>query len=417
MIIDDLKSGTENGRKRVSAKVTWEDCAREPQEIFIETDPEFAEGLSANPHAFLVVCTMVAMHHGEERIRLDAELCPELTDGLVTVMKRFAHWYNWYPADNPIVRIEAKKRYRKSLPPTSGRRGMFFSGGVDSLATLRNNRTNFPVGHPSSIDDGFLVYGLEVEDPRIFDYVMKTVPEIARDADLKLVPVYTNLRYLDDSWRFWEHQFMGALFSAVAHAFSRRINSVLIASHYDIPFVENPYGSHPMIDSYYGSSDLSIKHDRPLSRFEKTKMISDWECALKNLRVCNKTTLYESGQLNCSECEKCLRTMMALLACDVLDKSPAFKYDDVSPETIFDTVKMNRTVYSFYPDLIEPLRNAGRRDLATILQDKLDTYLNPSPVKKPLHRHVVDFVYKMDQDYLNSRIRRIKHSLQSRAAD
>ncbi|MFZ0243713.1 MAG: hypothetical protein WAL90_18890 [Desulfobacterales bacterium] len=146
-------------------------------------------------------------------------------------------------------------------------------------------------------------------------------------------------------------------------------------------------------------------------------MISDWECALKNLRVCNKTTLYESGQLNCSECEKCLRTMMALLACDVLDKSPAFKYDDVSPETIFDTVKMNRTVYSFYPDLIEPLRNAGRRDLATILQDKLDTYLNPSPVKKPLHRHVVDFVYKMDQDYSNSRMRRIKHSLQSRAAD
>ena len=184
-------------------------------DIFIETDAEFAEGLFANPHAFLVVCAMVAMHHGEKRIRLDAEICPELTDGLVTAMKRFAHWYNWYPADNPIVRIETGKRYCRTLPPTSGRRGMFFSGGVDSLATLRNNRINFPSGHPSSIDDGFLVYGLEVEDPRIFDFVMKTVPDVARDAGLNLIPVYTNFRYLDDSWQFWEHQFMGHCFQGL----------------------------------------------------------------------------------------------------------------------------------------------------------------------------------------------------------
>lgn len=184
-----------------------------------------------------------------------------------------------------------------------------------------------------------------------------------------------------------------------------------------MPYLENPYGSHPMIDSNYSSSDLRIKHDRPLSRFEKTRMISDWDSALENVRVCNKTTLYESGQLNCSECEKCLRTMMALLACGALEQSPAFKYDDVSAETVLDTVKMNKTVYSFYPDLIEPLRNAGRSDLAAILQDKLDVYLNPPVNRKPLHRHVVDFVYKMDQDFLNSRMRRIKQTIKSRAAN
>ncbi|MFZ0610953.1 MAG: hypothetical protein WAM73_01800 [Desulfobacterales bacterium] len=72
------------------------------------------------------------------------------------------------------------------------------------------------------------------------------------------------------------------------------------------------------------------------------------------------------------------------------------------------------TVYSFYPDLIEPLRNAGRGDLADILQKKLAAYLNPPVVKKPLRRKFVDVVYKMDQDYLNSSMRRIKHTFQSR---
>ena len=407
MIIDDLKSIITTGRKRVSAKVTWEDCNRPEMEVFLETVMDFAEGLAANPHAFLVGCIMAAMYHGEKRILIDAEICPELRDGLVTAMKRFAHWYPWYPTDAPIVRIEAKKRFSKSLPKTDGRRAMFFSGGVDSLATLRNNRINFPIGHPSSISDGFLVYGLEIEKPEKFDIVMKTVPKIAKDASLTLIPVYTNLRYLDDTWRFWEHMLMGSLFSAIAHAFTQRINSVLIASHYDIPYLEKPYGSHPLIDSNYSSSDLRVKHDRPLPRLKKTKMISDWDCALENVRVCNKTNLYESDQINCSECEKCLRTMMTLLTCDALKRSTAFKYDDVSAEMILSTIKLNKTIYSFYPELVQPLRDAGRNDLANIIQEKLNEYLNPPVPKKPLDRRIVEIISKIDKDLLNRSLSKI----------
>jgi len=414
MIIEDLNTTTSGDRKRVSAKVKWEDCDRPQSEVYFETDAEFGDGLSPNPHSFLIGCSMAAMNRGEKRIIIDAAICPELLDGLHVVIKRFAYWYDRYrfKGDTP-VRIEVKKRFSKSLPPTEGRRAMFFSGGIDSLASLRNNRNNFPIGHPSSIDDAFLVYGLEVEDPKIFEYVMKTIPKIAKEASLTLIPIYTNLRYLEDSWGFWEKQFMGALFSAIGHSFSRRINSLLIASHYDIPYLNKPYGSHPLIDSNYSSSDLRIKHDRPLSRYEKTQMISDWECAIQNVRVCNKTKLYEAEQLNCSECEKCLRTMMGLLACGVLDKASAFKYDDVSQEMVRRTVKLNKTVYSFYTELIRPLKKAGRNDLADVISDKLNAYLNPAfPKQKQYERRVVAVLSAIDKELLNGRLRKIKRSLQ-----
>jgi hypothetical protein len=400
-----------NNRKRAVATIIWEDCDRPKMELFFETDPEFEEGLSGNPHAFLVGCIMAAMNHGEKRIFCEAEVCPELIDGLVTVMKRFAYWYDWYQIDAPIVRIEVKKRFNKSLPPTDGRQAMFFSGGIDSLATLRNNRINFPLGHPSSIDDGFLVYGLEVEEPKIFDYVMNTVPTIAKDADLTLIPVYTNLRYLDDSWEFWEHEFMGSLFSAIAHAFSRRVNSVLIASHYDIPFLKNPYGSHPLIDLHYSSSDLRVRHDRPLSRFEKTKMISDWDCAIQNVRVCNKTTLYESEQLNCSECEKCLRTMMELLACGVLHKATAFKYDNVTPEMISLTIQLNQTICSFYPEMVGPLQDVGRYDLTNIIEKKLIAYNKLLVKQRPLATKLLKIISIIDRNLLFDSLRKIRNYL------
>ena len=119
MRIENLRSEQEQGRARVSATVIWEDNDRPTREVFFETDQAFAEDLSCNPHAFLVGCIVPAWHHGEERIAIDATICPELRNGLLTSMGWLCKW-----AGSPCkpLRIEA----RPGAPPrnahTGGRR-------------------------------------------------------------------------------------------------------------------------------------------------------------------------------------------------------------------------------------------------------------------------------------------------------
>jgi hypothetical protein len=283
--IENLRSEKRGNRARVAARVTWEDCDRPTHEVYFETDEAFAEALSCNPHAFLVGCVIPAMHYGEERVFIDAEICPELRQGLITAMGLLRHWY--YDPGRALVRIEAGTRSDLPTPRTPERAGFFFSGGIDSSATLRANRLGFPLEHPWSIKDGLVVYGLELDDPEAFEYVLNLLSSVAQDVGIELIPVYTNvyLQYRDEDARnhfsFWYYKFMGAALAAVAHAFARRLTVVSIAADYDIPN-QRPHGSHPLLDPYYSSSDLRIRHDGiALSRFAKTKLVAEWDVALQ----------------------------------------------------------------------------------------------------------------------------------------
>jgi hypothetical protein len=341
-------------------------------ELCFETAGEFANDLTCNPHAFLVGSLMPAMRHGERRIAIQAEICPELRSGLETAMGFIQAWYG--PERKP-VQIEAKIGSRLPLRLTPERAGSFFSGGVDSLATLRSNRLNFALDHPSSIRDGILVHGFDVggrirgatSEQAIFERALASASAIAEEARLTLVPIYTNVRHLDDNVKFWEFEFHGAALASVAHALSHRLSSVSIASTYDIPNLK-PWGSHPLLDPNYSSIDLRIRHDGlRLSRLNKVRLVADWNVALQNLRVC---TANSPEKLNCGMCEKCIRTMTELLVVGKLVGSGAFAVHDVSRD-LLNTIQIgNELVDSFYCDLIEPLKAVGRLDLVEVIQVK-----------------------------------------------
>ena len=312
MKIENLKSEKNGNRTRVSAKVIWEDCERPPQEIYFETIDAFSKDISCNPHAFLVACTMPAMRLGEKRIFIDAEICPELHNGLITAMGLIRNWFDWYKPEFSLVRIEAKHQKNILSPSKTPRAAFLFSGGIDSLSTLRENHLQYAAEHPGYIRDGLLIYGLEVKKPENFEYVLESVSILAKDAGVTLIPVYSNIRDLGPEdeevfWRdFWIHEFMGATFAAVAHSLSNRISVLSINSCHDIPNLI-PYSSHPLLNPNYSSSDLRIKHQGiHLSRFAKTELVSGWDLALKHLRVCNKSENYSSEMLNCGKCEKCV---------------------------------------------------------------------------------------------------------------
>ena len=402
MRIDDFRLEKNGDKARVYVQVTWEDCERPPQEIYFETDDEFAQDLSCNPHAFLVACIMPAMRHGERRIFIDSEICPELRKNLITAMRLIRHWYDWYGPDRKLVSIEAKAMSNGRSTLTPERAAFFFSGGIDSLSALRANRLNFPLEHPGSFKDGFLVHGIQLEIDKVFEHVVSSLSVIAQEAGITLVPVSTNIRYLYDNWSFWVDEFEAAVFSAVAHAFKSRITSVTIASSYDLPNL-HPHGSHPMLDPNYSSRDLRIRHDDvTISRLAKTKLVADWDVAIQRIRVCNRPE--PPNTLNCGKCEKCVRTMLSLLALGVIDKAgDCFPMKDVSEGLIRSAVRMNKTTYPFYPELIAPLLERGRHDLVRAIEEKIANYNKPQ-WKKMFRRTIAEF----DGIYLNSNLRKMK---------
>jgi hypothetical protein len=414
MKITDLKYHKNGNRVRSSASIIWEDCGRTTQELYFETIEEFAEDISCDPHSFLVACTMPAMRFGERRILIDSEICPELMDGLNTAMGLVCNWFDWYNQKTNLVRIEAKSNKYVGANARPSRAGFLFSGGIDSLATLRSNRIHYSSGHPGFIKDGILIYGLEVIKPQSFEHVLNSVSFLAKDAGVTLIPVYTNIRELgpgDDQqfWGdFWIHEFMGATFSAVAHALSRRLSILSINSCHDIPNLI-PYGSHPLLNPNYSSGDLKIRHEGiHLSRFEKTKLISDWDLALQRLRVCNRSEYYTNEVLNCGECEKCVRTMLALVATGALKQTTAFPIRTVTSELVDQAVKIASNTFPLYKELILPLNKSGRHDLARAVQLKIDEFHQNHNREKWKKRTITPIV-EFDKKYFNGSLKRIKN--------
>lgn len=455
MRIDDLRCTTTGDLSRAAATITWEDCDRPQRDIYFETDAAFADELTCNPDAFLLAAFTPAMRHGERRVRVKGKACPQLRNGLITAMQILRRWYG--EARHRPVDIEATEGFAPPVPRAPARTASFLSGGVDALATVRSNRLDFPLGHPSSIADGFFVHGLDVGGYERLQnnrdnskLAIAALTGFAQQAHLTLIPVRTNVRHLDDDDTFHYREFYGAILSAIAHSFSRRLTTAMIAAGSSILDL-NPIGSHPLLDPNYSSASLAIEHDgiRYL-RMEKVGLISQWDAALRTLRSCFDP--FRSAQaINCGQCEKCLRTMTELLVHGKLRECPTYPLDDISPghlQTIIadptevlklagaDPASLPReqeiliacrclgpaNVY-YWRELMAPLAQIGRHDLTEVIEAKLaehERFL--ARLRRPHERlqareRTRQRLKRFDQQYLGGRLITLKRRLTGRGKD
>ena len=204
---------------------------------------------------------------------------------------------------------------------------------------------------------------------------------------------------------------MGAVFSAIAHAFGKQFTVVSIASSDSIPDLQR-YGSHPLLDPNYSSSDLRIRHEGiTLSRLDRTKLLADWDVAINNLRVCNKSEHYQIGMLNCGECEKCIRTKLALLVAGVLEKTLSFSKQEISVE-LLNSMYIKEQNFGYYRELISPLAAKGYNDLACTIEGKIASFYEPQ-WKKKLKRRTVKPLVNFDREYLKGNLRKCKRLIYS----
>lgn len=340
---------------RVRAEVRWEEAGRDTQEIFVQ-----GQDLSADPNGFLILCFLPAWHAGERRIVIEGGgICPVLRANLAAASQTLMRWHRL--ADPP--RIEASTETR--LP--GERVGLFLSGGIDSLASLRSNLQRIPRSHPETVSEAILVGGSTPE--RKFMRLREAHEIIAHEAGVQPISLRTNAQSLhNNDMSFYINIYHGAFLAGLAHFLGGRLRKVKIAATFDAANLE-PWGSHPLLDPFYSSAHMAIDHDGlEMSRLAKTAIVADWPMGLKHVNVCVSP---KSVGENCGQCEKCIRTMLTLIALGKLDATAAFPRRDLRAEDLTNLKIENAYQASCYRDLLLPLRDRGRSDLAAVLERKL----------------------------------------------
>jgi hypothetical protein len=262
---------------------------------------------------------------------------------------------------------------------------VFFSGGVDSMATFYR--------HKDKISYLAIVKGFDIgiENEELWNKTISNIKEFAKKENKKVIEIETNIKDIMEEYIDWDSSHGGAL-AAVALAIRPLVSDVYIGSTYSLDQLA-PWGSHPDIDKYWSSALCTFHHDAAeCSRIQKVAYIADHPSALEHLRVCwfNKDNSY-----NCGRCEKCIRTMVNLLLADSLDKASTF------PHTIQLADIRNINFHETHDSLFfqENLLALEKRGLHQDLAREMRLLLQKRLGKKSAIQRMSDTVLRYDKLY------------------
>jgi hypothetical protein len=256
-------------------------------------------------------------------------------------------------------------------PPNPEGTAMLFSGGLDATYSFFANRHLEPrlIG----------VFGTEfpLDNEPYLESVRRESASFANRNKVALSFIHTNVPFLFDH-RAGIHKFAavrgkvnGDLWKGMGYALgflsmtaplsAGRFNHLIIAAWADRETArnvrENPDASSPRVDEKVAWSNLRVEHHGCLHRYEKAREMRDWLPG-NQVRVCWK---FEKAQelgdaVNCSRCEKCARTIVALAIGGVDPRLCGFRIDEESIRYIRDRLEKGRSSRSHLSKWWEPMQ-------------------------------------------------------------
>lgn len=321
--------------------------AQEPFELEIDSSREV---LAAAPEAQIAAALLPAMQEGAD-VRVDDAIDPVFADSLATIQDIYATWYD------EAERITVQVPEEESAHSTEGERtATFFTGGVDSFYTL--------LKHETEIDTLVFIHGFDIalDDTSLRWHVSKMLYEVAEHFGKDVIEVETNLRDFSDSRVSWE-RYHGAALAVIALTLKRSVEKIFIPSSRPYDLLK-PWGSSPLLDPLWSTRQIEFVHDGcEANRMEKCDRLAENDVALETLRVCWEN---RSGAYNCGRCEKCVRTMVQLLAAGALDRCTTFS-EPLDPSRIQDFPAVRNRSFRYVP----PLRRLEADDRAPSVRDAI----------------------------------------------
>ncbi len=193
---------------------------------------------------------------------------------------------------------------------------LFFTGGVDSFYSLLKG----PV-----VEGILYVHGFDIalDDRTRMAQFEPHFQQIAKETGHRAVVIRTNLRQHPKFRKAnWEMTHGGAL-AGVGHLIQTSFGRGVISSS-DTGVFNVPWGSHQETDKLYSSGSFSVEHfGECVYRMDKLQAIAKEPLVRRHLHVCWENN---SGEMNCCQCEKCLRAMVSLAGLGELEKYPVFSH-------------------------------------------------------------------------------------------
>jgi hypothetical protein len=247
--------------------------------------------------------------HEARALRVAGALCERWLEGQMRVAEIARDWWGYEP--QPVM----SERAAPSLGAPGRGTGLCFTGGVDSFHSLLRSESS-----PSLL---VFCHGFDVPlaDRRRMESIDATLHAVGQELSVETVVVRTNLREHPTFCRVHWHRSHGGALAALGHLLSSRIQQIVIPSSfsYDLP---QPWGSSWLLDPLWSSSRLRVLHEgASLWRAEKLRRIAGHPLVAHHLRVCWEN---RAPTGNCSRCEKCVRTMLILAQCGMLDRFVVF---------------------------------------------------------------------------------------------
>lgn len=379
MKLVNLRDNEHAGRRRISMDIVWEHRDHPGQTLYFEMEGKDAEMMHAGTETFAIACLPLASWYNEKRLLVEGALCTRLGKGLTVVNEIFHNWYK----QCGLLEIKATEGFVPTRPIVR-RTASLLSGGVDGMATLRQNRLEYPLDHPDSIQACITLFGINTFDidengpvpERLtaFSELLSRLGELAEAEHFQLMPVYTNVRSLAPHYRYWTKVGFGAGHSAVAQLFQKQFDQVLFASDGQGP-EPGPGAEHPLFNKHFSTSALRLLDDGiELSRKEKVAILSEWDVGRRMMQPCHYVQIPQGGRINCGRCEKCVRTMLLLLGMGKLGDVEAFVENDVKSNIFFRIPVNNKRKARLLLQSIPDLQHIGRYDMVWALRFRILLY-------------------------------------------
>lgn len=300
---------------------------------------------------------LAGMRLGQD-IHVKGSLSETFHKGVEGVIDLYARHFPGYSK----VALTADRLYQAS-PVETGRRGAFFSGGVDSFFTLHKGQSRFT--------DLIYIHGFDVrlDDLERRSAIHRMGSSVAEAMGMRFLEFESNLGKVIQSFGEWPQHGHGLGLACIARSLSGELESVTIPGTHSIAS-QKPWGSWLETDPLFSDEKMGVEHDAcEAERIDKLRVLAQFPLALRNLRVCWERV---DGMYNCCRCEKCLRTMVSLQAFGVLHQGQAFPLP-LDPARVA-AVRLPREGLRIFPrENLEMLESQG---------------LGDSPIAKALRRQL-----------------------------
>lgn len=322
MIISSPQTVTSDTTVRVQVPVTLETpFSLLPDEfvLWYELPSEYASVVSADRgDAFVVALLFLAMRLHED-IRIDMPVSARLAQSLKEHQRVFTTWF-------PELRVATlwHDGYAPEVQTATGT-GSFFSGGIDSFFTLQSHlderepNPDYRITHSLYLD-GFDTHELRTD---AYDESLEAYESLLAGLGVELIPIRTNLKeFINEDTTGFIRSY-GSLLLSNALLMQGLLRRCYVPS--GLTYAEDVYeGSHPLTDHLFSTETLEVIHDGAwATRVEKTLALASWPATYDHLYVCFGRGK-GAGLENCSRCEKCIRTMIALKLAGTLDQYTTF---------------------------------------------------------------------------------------------